>query len=456
MPSGTGREGKVNMEKKQKVGMVSLGCTKNQVDAEMMLALIDQGGFEICGDPEQCDAIIINTCGFIEDAKRESIENILEFCRMKEEGKVKAVVVTGCLAERYQQEVAKEIPEADVVLGIGANGDIVSALQAALAGKQVARFPDKKALPLEGDRVLTTKPYTAYIKIAEGCDNCCTYCAIPLIRGGFRSRRMQDIVEEAKELAQRGVKELNVVAQDTTRYGVDLYGAPKLARLLRELCKIEGLHWIRVLYGYPDRIDDELIETIAKEPKIVKYIDVPLQHASGKVLREMNRRGDRQSLTRLMEKLRANIPGMVLRTTLITGFPGESEADFEELCSFVEDIRFDRLGCFAYSAEEGTPAGERTDQIDPEIRRRRAEIIMERQYAIMEEKNAAQMGRSLEVLCEGYDPQSGVYVGRSYMDAPDIDSQIYFTSELPCQEGEFYQVTIDSAQNYDLMGHRGR
>ncbi|MBC8570895.1 30S ribosomal protein S12 methylthiotransferase RimO [Zongyangia hominis] len=438
------------------VGMVSLGCTKNQVDAEIMLSLLEQGGFVISADPAECDVVIVNTCGFIEDAKRESIENILEFCQQKGAGKLKVVVVTGCLAERYRDEVAAEIPEADVVLGIGANSDIVAAIRAALSGERVTRFPDKKALPLEGARKLTTKPYTAYIKIAEGCDNRCTYCAIPLIRGGFRSRRMEDVVAEARNLAQSGVKELNVVAQDTTRYGLDLYGQPMLARLLQELCKIEGLHWIRVLYGYPDRINDELIQVFANEPKIVKYIDVPLQHASGKVLKEMNRRGDRESLTALMEKLRANIPDMVLRTTFITGFPGESEADFEELCAFVEDVRFDRLGCFAYSEEEGTPAAGREDQVEEEVRRRRAEIIMERQYAIMEEKNAAQIGRTLEVLCEGYDPQSGLYEGRSYMDAPDIDSRIYFVSGFPCEEGEFYSVVIDSAENYDLTGHTCR
>lgn len=436
--------------------MVSLGCTKNQVDAELMLSLLEQGGFAVSGDPAECDAVIINTCGFIEDAKRESIENILEFCALKGSGRLKAVVVTGCLAERYRDEVAKEIPEADVILGIGANGGIVSAVEAALSGERVTRFPDKENLPLEGARKLTTKPYTAYLKIAEGCDNRCTYCAIPLIRGPFRSRRMEDIVKEARSLAQNGVRELNVVAQDTTRYGLDLYGEPSLAGLLRELCKIEGLHWIRVLYGYPDRINDELIEVFAKEPKIVSYIDVPLQHASGKVLREMNRRGDRESLTALMKKLRASIPGMVLRTTFITGFPGESEEDFEELCAFVEDVRFERLGCFAYSEEEGTPAAGRKDQVEEAVRCRRAEIIMERQFAIMEEKNAAQIGRTLEVLCEGYDPQSGLYEGRSYMDAPDIDSRIFFASDFPCEEGEFYPVVIDSAENYDLTGHTCR
>ena len=342
-----------------KVGMVSLGCSKNQVDAEILLALMLENGYEICADPQQCDVVIINTCGFIEDAKKESIETIFEFAQLKNEGQVKVLVVTGCLAERYQDQLVSEIPEADVVLGIGKNTEIAKAVKEALDGHRVSAFGDKADLPLNGDRVLSTEKYSAYLKIAEGCDNRCSFCAIPLIRGGYRSRRMEDILEEARGLAESGVKELNLVAQDTTKYGQDLYGEYSLDKLLTELCKIDGFHWIRVLYGYPDRVTDGLLEVMAREPKVVKYIDLPLQHASGRVLKEMNRKGDFDSLCALMQRIRDKVPGVVLRTTLIAGFPGETEEDFEQLCKFVRTVRFERLGCFAYSQEEDTPAGER-------------------------------------------------------------------------------------------------
>ena len=338
-----------------KVGMVSLGCSKNQVDAERLLALIVHDGFEICADPAECDVVIINTCGFIEDAKRESIESILEFCEMKRSGQVKVIVVTGCLAERYRDELVREIPEADVVLGIGRNFDIANAVRRALNGEKVAEYGEKEDLALGGDRVLTTPNYSVYLKIAEGCDNRCTFCAIPLIRGGFRSRPMEEVIEEAKELAANGAKELNLIAQDTTRYGLDLYGELKLAELLRELCKIDGLHWIRVLYGYPERVTDELLEVMASEPKIVKYIDLPLQHANGRVLKAMNRPGDHASLTEKMNHIREMVPGIALRTTLIAGFPGETEEEFNEMCEFVQEMRFERLGCFAYS-QKRTPS----------------------------------------------------------------------------------------------------
>ena len=339
-----------------KVGMISLGCTKNQVDAEMLLYTLKERGFQFVSDPEEADAVIVNTCGFIESAKQESIDEILELGNLKREGKIKAIVVTGCLAERYQDEITKQLYEIDAAVGIGANDKIADVVLKALAGDKVELFPDKLELPLSGGRVQSTPPYTAYLKVAEGCDNCCTYCAIPLIRGRFRSRTMENVLEEARELAAKGVKELNVIAQDTTRYGEDLYGTPQLAKLLKELCKIDGFRWIRVLYCYPDRVTDELIDVMASEDKIVKYIDLPLQHCNGEILRRMNRRGNRDTLTTLLQKIKEKMPDVVLRSTFITGFPGETEEQFEELAEFANDIRFQRLGCFAYSQEEDTPA----------------------------------------------------------------------------------------------------
>lgn len=435
-----------------KVGMVSLGCSKNQVDAERLLALALENGYEISADPAQCDVVIINTCGFIEDAKRESIENILEFCQLKEQGIVKVVVVTGCLAERYREELAAEIPEADVVLGIGRNTDLAAAVQKALEGQRVVEFAPKANLPLDGDRVLTTAPYSAYLKIAEGCDNRCSYCAIPLIRGGFRSRRMEDIVAEAEDLAANGAKELNLIAQDTTRYGEDLYGEYKLAELLRRLCQIDGLHWIRILYGYPDRVTDELLEVMATEEKVVKYIDLPLQHANGRVLKAMNRKGDCQSLSALMERIRQKVPGVVLRTTFIAGFPGETEEEFAQLCQFVKETKFERLGCFAYSVEEDTPAAEMENQLDDEVKRHRADLIMEQQMDIAFAWGKSMVGKTLEVLVEGYDLEQQMYVGRSYMDAPDIDTKTSFLSQNQWNPGDFVQVEIVDSVGYDLIG----
>ena len=325
-----------------KVGMVSLGCSKNQVDAEILLALMVNNGYEICADAQQCDVVIINTCGFIEDAKRESIETIFEFAQLKNQGQVKVLVVTGCLAERYRDQLVSEIPEADVVLGIGSTTQIAQAVQKALDGQRVSAFGDKADLPLNGARVLSTANYSAYLKIAEGCDNRCSFCAIPLIRGGFRSRRMEDILEEARGLAASGVKELNLVAQDTTRYGQDLYGEYSLDKLLTELCKFDGFHWIRVLKGDPDRVTDSLLEGMAREPKVVKYIDLPLQHASGRVLKEMNRNGNFDSLCALMQRIRSKVPGDVLRATLIAGYPGETEEDIEQLSEYVRAVRKER------------------------------------------------------------------------------------------------------------------
>ena len=437
-----------------KVGMISLGCSKNQVDAEHMLAELSENGFALCNEPEQCDAIIVNTCGFIEDAKRESIESIFEAAGQRK-NKLKALAVTGCLAERYQQEFAAEIPEADVILGMGAMGQIAQALRKALEqGERVVAFGDKAALPLEGKRILANAPYFAYLKVAEGCDNRCAFCAIPDIRGSFRSRRMEDIVEEAKMRAEQGVVELNVVAQDTTRYGQDLYGRLMLPELLRALCQIEKLHWVRVLYCYPDRTTDELIEVIAAQPKIVKYIDLPLQHSSDTVLRRMRRPGDFNLIEGLITKLRDRIPGVVIRTTMIAGLPGETEAEFEHLCNFVRDHAFERLGCFAYSQEDETPAGNMPDQIDPELRRRRADAIMELQMGIANEIARASEGRVLEVLCEGWDDEAQCYVGRSYMDAPDIDTKVYFVGEQGLEAGQFVMVEITGADGYDLTGEQ--
>ena len=433
-----------------KVGMVSLGCSKNQVDAERLLAMAEKGGYEICADADRCDVVIINTCGFIEDAKRESIETILEFCQRKEEGRLKAVVVTGCLAERYREQVAQEIPEADAVLGIGKNSDIVAAIEDALHGKKTAAFGEKSGLSLEGERILANEPFYAYLKVAEGCDNRCSYCAIPLIRGGFRSRPMENILEEAKKLAAMGVTELNVVAQDTTRYGEDLYGRLALADLLEELCKIDGVRWVRPLYCYPDRITDRLLDVMAREEKVVKYMDIPIQHVNGRILQLMNRRGDADSLRRLMQKIRDRVPGVILRTTLITGFPTETEAEFEELCEFIKEVKFERLGCFTYSAEEDTPAAEMDGQVDEEVKRRRADLLMEEQYGIMEGFNRSQVGRTLEVAVEG--KEGRLWYGRSFMDAPDIDTKVYFTSRQPLKMGEYIHVEISGVQGYDLKG----
>ena len=436
-----------------KVGMVSLGCSKNRVDSEVLLASMFNSGYEISNDPLECDVVIVNTCGFIEDAKKESIETILEFAQLKEQGNLKVLVVTGCLAERYREELAEEIPEADVVLGIGSNVEIVDAVEKALEGHKVASFADKCCLPLNGDRILSTASYSAYLKIAEGCDNKCTYCAIPMIRGGFRSRKMEDIIEEAKGLAASGVKELNLVAQDTTKYGQDLYGEYSLDKLLTELCKIDGLHWIRFLYGYPDRVTDSLLEVMAKEPKIVKYIDLPLQHANEKVLREMNRNGSFESLSALMQRIRDKVPGVVLRTTFIAGFPGETEEEFTQLCEFVRKVRFERMGCFAYSTEEDTEAGEREDQLDPQVRMHRADIVMEEQMSIAFEIGKALAGRKLEVLVEEYDEEQNMYIGRSYMDAPDVDTKTcFFTEREDIQPGDFVWVEILDSEGYDLIG----
>lgn len=434
-----------------KVGMVSLGCSKNQVDGEIMLSLIQRDGYELCGDAEQCDVAIINTCAFIEDAKRESIENILEFCELKRQGVIKAVVVTGCLAERYQQELVTEIPEADVILGIGRNTDIVNAIDQALQGERVVEFAPKDELVMDAERVLTNAPYYAYIKLADGCDNRCTYCAIPNIRGRFRSRKMENILEEVRRFAAQGVTEMNLVAQDTTRYGEDIYGKLMLPELIREVCKVDGVHWVRILYCYPQRVTDELLEVMASEPKVVKYMDVPVQHASGRILKAMNRRDDYDYLRNLMQKIREKIPGVVLRTTFITGFPGETEEDFAEMTRLVKEVKFERVGCFTYSPEDGTPAYSMPEQIDEETKRRRADIVMSEQLAIAEEFARSWIGRELEVVVEGLNEETGIYYGRSYMDAPDIDTRVYFDSPYEHETGEYVMVTVTGSQGYDLV-----
>ena len=436
------------------VGMVSLGCAKNQVDGEVLMATLKNAGFQTVDDAALADIAIVNTCGFIESAKRESIEEILELAALKKEGKIKKLVITGCLSERYQKEMHAELPEADAVLGIGANGDIAPLLTKMMEeNTYVESFPDKARMPLCGDRELTTPSYFAYVKIAEGCDNRCSYCAIPLIRGGYRSRTMESIEAECKGLVANGAKELVLIAQDTSRYGIDLYGEYSLAKLMARLCRIDGLRWLRVLYCYPDSITDELLDTMAQEEKIVPYIDLPLQHASGPILRAMNRRGDRQSLTALMKKIRERVPGVVLRTTLITGFPGETEEDFTELAEFVKDVKFQRLGCFAYSQEEGTPAAELPGQLDEEVKAHRAELIMDRQMEIMERQGMELIGKTLEVLVEGYDRYAECWFGRSWRDAPDVDGKIFFTTggKRP-RLGSFVQVRVEDCMDCDLTG----
>lgn len=432
--------------------MVSLGCPKNQVDAEMMLKTLADAGFEISTEESEADAIIVNTCGFIEEAKQEAIENILEAAQYKKNGKCKALIVTGCLAERYKDDVTKEIPEADVCVGIGSNGNIAEIVKAALDKKAVNSYGDKLSLDLNGDRILGGYSFSTYLKIGDGCDNCCTYCAIPQIRGRMRSRTIEDCVSEAKRLADRGVTELIVVAQDTTAYGTDIYGKPMLTELLKELVKIEKLHWIRTLYTYPERITDDLLELIAKEKKLCKYLDMPIQHVNGEILKKMNRKGDENSLRALIERIRSKVPDITLRTTLITGFPGETEEQFTQLAQFVKDIKFDRLGCFPYSAEENTVAANMPEQIEEQTKVDRMESIMETQLAVNNEKNNEKIGKTFEVLIEGYDDYIRCYYGRSYADAPEIDGKIFFISGRPLKIGDYVKVKINDTVEYDLLG----
>lgn len=437
---------------KYKVGIVSLGCAKNQVDAEMLLAKLNKSDFEISQDVALCDAAIINTCAFIEPAKQESIEEILELAKLKAEGQIKCLIVTGCLAERYKEEVMKQLPEIDACIGIGANDKIAEVIKETLQGKKREIFPPKENLFLEGERIQSTPRHYAYLKIADGCDNHCTYCAIPMIRGKYRSRTIENLVKEAEWLSQGGVKELIIIAQDTSYYGTDIYGKCELPKLLKELCKIDGLKWIRVLYCYPERITDELIDVIASEDKIVKYLDLPLQHCNKDLLKLMNRKGSYEELSALIKKLRERIPGVTLRSTFITGFPGESEEQFNELSEFVEEIRFNKMGCFAYSKEEGTPAEKLPNQIDEEVKEKRAEIIFEQQQAIMEEYAEKSIGSEVEVLVEGFDRYAECYFGRTQGDCPDVDGNIFFTADKKPETGSFVKVKITDYLGIDPVG----
>ncbi|MBQ8027400.1 MAG: 30S ribosomal protein S12 methylthiotransferase RimO [Clostridia bacterium] len=434
------------------VGFISLGCPKNQIDGECLLALLDANGFEIADPYDGVDAVIINTCGFIESAKKEAIESILDMAQLKEDGLVGKIIVTGCLAERYKDEILAEMPEVDAVVGIGANGEIAEICKKVIDGEKIGTFPDKCNMPMNGERVMTTPEYYAYLKIADGCNNCCTYCAIPSIRGRYRSREIEDIIEEAKSLAEKGVKELIVVAQDTTLYGKDIYGKLALPELLSKLNEIDGIHWIRMLYCYPDEFTDELIEAMATLPKVLHYVDLPLQHADDEVLRRMNRRGTQQQVKQLIAKLRQRIPDIVIRTTFIAGFPGETEEAFENRALFVNETEFDHMGCFAYSAEEGTPAAGFEDQIDERTKLDRQEIIMNDQYDIVLDKHTRLIGKTFEVLVEGYDAYTDSYTGRTYMDAPEIDCCVKFTSSNDYGEGDFCMVKIFDIDEYDLIG----
>ena len=434
------------------VGFISLGCPKNQVDAELMLSKIENAGFNIVDVAYEADIVVINTCGFIEDAKKEAIDNILEMAELKNEGSIQKILVTGCLAERYKEDILSEFPEVDGVIGLGANGNIVDVINSIMNDETVSDFPEKDKMPLGGDRLLTTPNHWAYLKIADGCSNCCTYCAIPAIRGDFRSRPMDEIIEEATELAQGGTKEIIIVAQDTTRYGLDLYDELKLPELLRKLNNIDGLEWIRLLYCYPDRITDELIDTIASCEKVLHYIDLPLQHADGRILKLMNRSGDRQSLEALIDKIREKIPDIVLRTTFITGFPGEDDEAFNNLSEFIDDIMFDRLGCFAYSEEEGTPAATMDNQVDEEVRKHRADVIMEQQYDIFDYKQKKHIGTTIKCIVDGYDAYTDSYFGRTWKDAPEIDSIAYFTGSGDYNQGDIVDVEIFDINDCDFMG----
>ena len=433
-----------------KLHFISLGCAKNMVNCEQMMALCRDAGMELCPSPEGCDAAVVNTCGFLSSANEEAIENILAMAELKKAGKLKKILVTGCMTQRYQGEVAKELPEVDGILGTGSYKDIVDAVETVMAGGTVSRFDDINAPVDEFGRVLTTPGHYAFLRIAEGCDNWCAFCIIPKLRGKYRSRTMEHVLAEARQLADSGVKELIVVAQDTSRYGIDLYGERKLAALLRELCKLD-FHWIRLHYLYPDEFTDELIDTIADEEKVLPYLDIPIQHCNDKVLKAMNRRGDKAELLALFRKLRARIPGLVLRTSLIAGLPYEDEAAFEELCEFLQEVRIERAGVFPYSPEEGTPAA-KMERVDTDEAERRADLIVDVQSRIMDDFNDSRMGGVTEVLCDGFDNQAMMFVGRSYAESPDIDGRIYFTADHEVEAGQFVPVRITGAMDGELTG----
>lgn len=435
---------------KSKVALVSLGCPKNLVNSEQMLYLLADAGLELVGEPEEADCVVVNTCGFIESAKTEAIDTILSLAELKKAGKIKGIVATGCLVQRYQDEFLKELPEVDCALGTGSYGDIVEAVKTSLKGKGLYRYGDTNAPDAELGRIVSTGPGWAYLRVAEGCSNRCAYCVIPAIRGKYRSRKLEDVVEEAQALAQTGVKELIVVAQDVTRYGTDLYGKRALSELLHKLCKIKGIEWIRLHYLYPDEFDDELIDTIAGEKKIVKYIDVPIQHIDDDILKRMNRRGSGEDIKALLKKLRERIPGVVIRTSLIVGLPGEGEAAFKELCDFLKEAKLERAGVFVFSPEEGTPAAEMPDRCSTEEAEKRQEIVMELQDGVMDAWSRDFIGKDVRVLCEGYDEELGMQFGRSFADSPEIDGIVFFSGECPA--GEFALVHINEVSDGEWYG----
>ena len=433
------------------VSFISLGCDKNRVNTEQMMALCLQSGMTVQEDCNGSDVVVINTCGFIDSAKLEAIETILSVAELKAAGEVGRILVTGCLSQRYQAELLKELPEVDGIMGTGSYGDIVSAVEKVAAGQEYSRFADINGPVEELPRVISTPMHYAYLRIAEGCSNRCAYCVIPSLRGKYRSRRMEDILSEARALAEGGVKECIVIAQDITRYGVDIYREKKLPELLRELCKLD-FHWIRLHYLYPDCITDELIDTIAAEPKICKYMDIPIQHCNDAVLQAMRRRETKAGLRALFARLRSRIPGLVLRTSIITGLPFEDEAAFEELCDFLQEEKIPRAGAFAYSPEEGTPAAEMRNRVDTDEARNRAELIMQVQEQVMDQFNESRLGSVTEVLCDGFDTQAMAYVGRSWAESPGIDGNIYFTAERDVQPGEFVPVRVTGIMDGDLTG----
>ena len=432
------------------ISFISLGCAKNLVNCEQMMALCRDAGHAVREAVPGSDVCVVNTCGFIDSAKEEAIDTILSVAEYKKTGEVKKLLVTGCLSQRYQKELMEELPEVDGVLGTGSYFDIVPAVEQVMAGEHPRLFGDIHAPVEEGERVLTTPSYFAYLRIAEGCDNCCSYCIIPKLRGRYRSRPMESVLGEAKWLADQGVKELIVIAQDITRYGTDWDGQRHLAELVRALCRLD-FRWIRLHYLYPDEITDELIDVIASEPKVVKYLDIPIQHCNDRVLKLMNRRGDKQYLLDLFGKLRARIPGLVLRTSLITGLPGEDEAAFEELCGFLRTVRIERAGVFPYSPEEGT-AAEKMDRVSTEEANRRAELVVDVQSRIMDDFNASRLGDTVEVLCEGFDGQAMCYTGRSFAESPDIDGRIYFSADREIAAGEFVPVRLTGTMDGEVTG----
>ncbi len=429
--------------------LISLGCAKNLVNSEQMIYLMNEAGFEMVSEPDGADLVIVNTCGFIDAAKSEAIDTILEMAELKKAGKLGGIIVTGCLSERYKAEIADELPEVDAFLGVGSFGDIVGAANSVLESKKLSLFADNSKSIDEIPRVISTGPAWAYLRIAEGCNNFCAFCAIPYIRGRYRSREMENVLEEARDMAAHGIKEIIVIAQDITRYGTDLYGRRCLAELCHKISEIDGVEWIRLHYLYPDQFDDELIDEIASNEKIVKYLDIPIQHINDKILKTMNRRGTGEEIRVLFRKLREKIPGVVLRTSLISGLPGEGEAEFEELCEFLREARIERVGVFPFSPEEGTPAAE-MEHVDFEEAQRRADLIMELQAPIMDDFCNSFVGKTIKALCEYYDEENGRYVGRSYADSPDIDGQVLFTGD--CSEGDMADVRIVSCEDGLLYG----